>query len=192
VAYTDHEIGRVISNSRPGQARQYADHLHQRRQRHVRRGRADGTPNEVAFFNGLNELPVEVQMKFYDVWEPTGPTTTCRPAGRGRSTRRSPGSSRTRHSSAASIRTWWCPGGAHLGKGGLREQFVTSSTWCRPSSRPRASRHRRCGWHQAGADRGHQLPVQPRRGPTRRRRPRHKRQYFEMMGQWARYDEGCC
>jgi arylsulfatase len=27
-----------------------------------------GTPNEVAFFNGLNKLPVEVQMKFYDVW----------------------------------------------------------------------------------------------------------------------------
>jgi arylsulfatase A-like enzyme len=27
-----------------------------------------GTPNEVAFFNGLNEIPAEVQMKFYDVW----------------------------------------------------------------------------------------------------------------------------
>lgn len=27
-----------------------------------------GTPNEVAFFNGLNKLPAEVQMKFYDVW----------------------------------------------------------------------------------------------------------------------------
>jgi arylsulfatase A-like enzyme len=27
-----------------------------------------GTPNEVAFFNGLNELPIDVQMKFYDVW----------------------------------------------------------------------------------------------------------------------------
>jgi len=27
-----------------------------------------GTPNEVAFFNGLNMLPVDVQMKWYDVW----------------------------------------------------------------------------------------------------------------------------
>ncbi len=27
-----------------------------------------GTPNEVAFFNGLNEIPVDVQMKWYDVW----------------------------------------------------------------------------------------------------------------------------
>ena len=26
------------------------------------------TPNEVAWFNGLNDLPVDVQMKFYDVW----------------------------------------------------------------------------------------------------------------------------
>ncbi|WP_158967294.1 sulfatase-like hydrolase/transferase [Chachezhania sediminis] len=27
-----------------------------------------GTPNEVAFFNGLNRIPVETQMKWYDVW----------------------------------------------------------------------------------------------------------------------------
>ena len=27
-----------------------------------------GTPNEVAFFNGLNKLPVDVQLKWYDVW----------------------------------------------------------------------------------------------------------------------------
>ena len=26
------------------------------------------SPNEVAWFNGLNELPVNVQMTFYDVW----------------------------------------------------------------------------------------------------------------------------
>jgi len=68
-AYNDHEIGRVIQS--------FAD-----------LGRLDntliiyingdngtsaeggplGTPNEVAFFNGLNEIPVDVQMKFYDVW----------------------------------------------------------------------------------------------------------------------------
>ena len=27
-----------------------------------------GTPNEVAFFNGVNEMPADVQMKWYDVW----------------------------------------------------------------------------------------------------------------------------
>jgi arylsulfatase len=27
-----------------------------------------GTPNEVAFFNGVNMMPVDVQMKWYDVW----------------------------------------------------------------------------------------------------------------------------
>src|SRR5439155_746905 len=27
-----------------------------------------GTPNEVAWFNGVNEMPIDVQMKFYDVW----------------------------------------------------------------------------------------------------------------------------
>ncbi len=27
-----------------------------------------GTPNEVAFFNGVNKIPVEDQMKWYDVW----------------------------------------------------------------------------------------------------------------------------
>ena len=41
VAYTDHEIGRVDSSRRRhGQARQHADHLHQRRQRQQRRGHA--------------------------------------------------------------------------------------------------------------------------------------------------------
>jgi len=27
-----------------------------------------GTPNEVAFFNGVNQMPAELQMKWYDVW----------------------------------------------------------------------------------------------------------------------------
>ena len=27
-----------------------------------------GTPNEVAFFNGVNMMPVAEQMKCYDVW----------------------------------------------------------------------------------------------------------------------------
>ena len=36
-AYTDYEIGRVIDEvQKHGQARQYADYLHRRRQRHQR------------------------------------------------------------------------------------------------------------------------------------------------------------
>ncbi|MGI1661771.1 arylsulfatase [Palleronia sp. KMU-117] len=68
-AYSDHEIGRVIEaiddigeldntlifyiNGDNGTSAE---------------GGPLGTPNEVAFFNGLNEIPAETQMKWYDVW----------------------------------------------------------------------------------------------------------------------------
>jgi arylsulfatase len=68
-AYSDHEIGRVI------QAFQDLGRLDNTLVIYINgdngtsaEGGPMGTPNEVAFFNGLNELPVEVQMKFYDVW----------------------------------------------------------------------------------------------------------------------------
>jgi len=47
-----------------------------------------GTPNEVAFFQtGLNELPIDVQMKFLTTFWGTEQNlqTTCRPGGPGRS-----------------------------------------------------------------------------------------------------------
>src|SRR5215831_16876314 len=69
VAYNDYEIGRVI------QAFQDLGKLDNTLVIYINgdngtsaEGGPLGTPNEVAFFNGLNELPVEVQMKFYDVW----------------------------------------------------------------------------------------------------------------------------
>jgi arylsulfatase len=68
-AYSDHEIGRVIDaiddigelentlviyiNGDNGTSAE---------------GGPLGTPNEVAFFNGLNKIPAEVQLKWYDVW----------------------------------------------------------------------------------------------------------------------------
>ena len=68
-AYNDHEIGRVI------QAFQDIGKLDNTLVIYINgdngtsaEGGPMGTPNEVAFFNGLNELPVDVQMKFYDVW----------------------------------------------------------------------------------------------------------------------------
>ena len=68
-AYNDHEIGRVI------QAFEGLGKLDNTLIIYINgdngtsaEGGPMGTPNEVAFFNGLNELPVEVQMKFYDAW----------------------------------------------------------------------------------------------------------------------------
>lgn len=68
-AYTDHEIGRVI------QAVEDMGKLDNTLIIYINgdngtsaEGGPLGTPNEVAFFNGLNMLPVDAQMKFYDVW----------------------------------------------------------------------------------------------------------------------------
>jgi arylsulfatase A-like enzyme len=69
VAYTDHEIGRVI------QAVEDMGKLDNTLIIYINgdngtssEGTLEGTPNEVAMFNGVN-VPVEVQLKnFYDVW----------------------------------------------------------------------------------------------------------------------------
>ena len=69
VAYTDDSIGRVI------QAVEDMGKLDNTLIIYINgdngtsaEGGPLGTPNEVAFFNGLNMLPVDVQMRFYDVW----------------------------------------------------------------------------------------------------------------------------
>jgi arylsulfatase len=68
-AYDDHEIGRVI------QAFEDLGKLDNTLVIYINgdngtiaEGGPLGTPNEVAFFNGINMMPVEKQMKFYDVW----------------------------------------------------------------------------------------------------------------------------
>jgi arylsulfatase len=68
-AYNDHEIGRVV------QAFEDLGRLENTLIIYINgdngtsaEGGPLGTPNEVAFFNGLNKLPAEVQLKFYDVW----------------------------------------------------------------------------------------------------------------------------
>ena len=68
-AYSDHEIGRVI------QAVEDMGKLDNTLIIYINgdngtsaEGGPLGTPNEVAFFNGVNEMPVDVQMKWYDVW----------------------------------------------------------------------------------------------------------------------------
>ena len=126
LAYTDHEIGRVIqavedmgkldntliiyiSGDNGGSAE----------------GTLIGTPNEVAPFNGV-DVPVEDQLKdFYDVWgsDQTYNHMAVR-AGPGRSTRRSSGPSRSPRTSAARGRacaiSW---PGRIKDAGGIRNQF---------------------------------------------------------------------
>ena len=68
-AYSDYEIGRVV---------QAFDDLGKRDNTLIiyingdngtsAEGGPLGTPNEVAFFNGVNMMPAETQMKWYDVW----------------------------------------------------------------------------------------------------------------------------
>jgi arylsulfatase len=68
-AYSDHEIGRVI------QAIDDIGELDNTLVIYINgdngtsaEGGPLGTPNEVAFFNGLNKLPASEQLKWYDVW----------------------------------------------------------------------------------------------------------------------------
>ena len=68
-AYSDHEIGRVV------QAFDQLGKLENTLIVYINgdngtsaEGGPLGTPNEVAFFNGVNMMPAETQMKWYDVW----------------------------------------------------------------------------------------------------------------------------
>ncbi|MCF8033564.1 MAG: arylsulfatase [Desulfarculaceae bacterium] len=191
-AYSDHEIGRVIKafedlgrldntliiyiNGDNGTSAE---------------GGPLGTPNEVAFFNGVNEIPVDVQMKWYDVW----------------------GTEQTyNHMSAGwswafdTPFDWFKQNASRLGgvnqnmvvswparikdKGALREQFihvidvVPTILEATGISAPEV------------VDGIKQKPIEgtsflytfdPKNAKAA---SRHKTQYFEMMGQWALYDNG--
>ena len=111
LAYTDHEIGRVI------QAVEDMGKLDNTLIIYISgdngtsaEGTLVGTPNEVALFNGV-EVPVADQLKYSTTpGARTRPTTTWRCRGPGRSTRRSRGPSRSPRTSAACARAWRSPG----------------------------------------------------------------------------------
>ncbi|MCP5420713.1 MAG: arylsulfatase [Gammaproteobacteria bacterium] len=191
-AYNDHEIGRVI---------QHFEDL----------GRLDntliiyingdngtsaeggplGTPNEVAFFNGLNELPIEVQMKFYDVW---GTEETYNHMSAGWSW------------AFDTPFDWFKQNASRLGgtnqnmvvawparikdKGGLRNQFIhviDVVPTILEASGIRAPEYVD-GIKQApmeGTSFAYTFDAKNADIPSR-----HTTQYFEMMGQWALYHEG--
>ncbi|MGO4523636.1 arylsulfatase [Microvirga sp. 2MCAF35] len=191
-AYNDHEIGRVI---------QAFDDIGQHDNTLViyingdngtsAEGGPKGTPNEVAFFNGLNELPVDVQMKFYDVW----------------------GTEQTyNHMSAGwswafdTPFSWFKQNASQLGginqnmavswparikdKGALREQFVHVIDVVPTILEAAGIRAPDVvdGIKQApieGTSFAYTFDAANAKAPSR-----HTTQYFEMMGQWALYNDG--
>ena len=150
-----------------------------------------GTPNEVAFFNGLNKLPVEEQLKFYDVW----------------------GTDQTyNHMSAGwswafdTPFSWFKQNASRLGgvnqnmvvswparikdKGGLRQQFVHVIDVVPTILEAAGLRAPEVvdGIAQKpieGSSFLYTFDSKNAKAPSR-----HKTQYFEMFGQWALYNEG--
>ncbi len=191
-AYNDHEVGRVIKHF------QDLGRLDNTLVIYINgdngtsaEGGPLGTPNEVAWFNGVNMLPAEVQMKWYDVW----------------------GTEQTyNHMSAGwswafdTPFDWFKQNASRLGgtnqnmvvswptrikdKGGLRDQFmhvIDVVPTILEVAGIRAPEYVD-GIKQApieGTSFAYTFDAKNANAPTE-----HKRQYFEMMGQWALYDNG--
>ena len=192
VAYNDYEIGRVI------QAFEDLGRLDNTLVIYINgdngtsaEGGPMGTPNEVAFFNGVADLPAEVQLKWYDVW----------------------GTEQTyNHMSAGwswafdTPFDWFKQNASRLGginqnmvvswparikdKGGLREQFVHVIDVV-PTLLEAAGIKA-----PEVVDGIKQKPIEGTSfaytfdAKNAKVASRHKTQYFEMMGQWAIYDDG--
>ncbi len=191
-AYNDHEIGRVI------QAIEDMGKLENTLVIYINgdngtsaEGGPMGTPNEVAWFNGVNEMPVDVQMKWYDVW---GTELTYNHMSAGWSW------------AFDTPFTWFKQNASKLGgirqgmviswparikdKGGLREQFTHMidivPTILEVSGIPAPEYVD--GIKQKpieGTSFAYTFDAKNAKAPSR-----HKTQYFEMMGQWALYHEG--
>ena len=191
-AYSDYEIGRVI------QAFEDLGRLDNTLIIYINgdngtsaEGGPLGTPNEVAFFNGLNEIPVDVQMKWYDVW---GTEETYNHMSAGWSW------------AFDTPFDWFKQNASRLGginqnmvvmwpdrikdKGTLREQFIHVIDVV-PTILEAAGLK-----EPEMVDGIKQIPIEGTSflytfdAKNAREPSRHKVQYFEMMGQWALYDEG--
>jgi len=150
-----------------------------------------GTPNEVAFFNGINMMPVETQMKWYDVW---GTEETYNHMSAGWSW------------AFDTPFTWFKQNASKLGgirqsmavmwpngikeKGGLRDQFMhvidVVPTILEVTGIPAPEYVD--GIKQApieGTSFAYTFDEANAKEPSH-----HKTQYFEMFGQWALYHEG--
>jgi len=150
-----------------------------------------GTPNEVAFFNGVNMMPAEMQMKWYDVW---GTEATYNHMSAGWSW------------AFDTPFDWFKQNASRLGginqnmvvswparikdKGALRDQLVHVIDVV-PTILEAAGLHAPemvDGIKQApieGTSFVYTFDAANAKVPTR-----HNVQYFEMMGQWALYKDG--
>ncbi|MGH0033512.1 MAG: arylsulfatase [Myxococcota bacterium] len=192
VAYSDHEIGRVVDaiddmgklddtliiyiNGDNGTSAE---------------GGPLGTPNEVAFFNGVNMMPVKEQMKWYDAW---GTEETYNHMSAGWSW------------AFDTPFSWFKQNASKLGgirqnmavswparikdEGGLREQFMhvidVVPTILEVTGIPAPEEVD--GIEQApieGTSFAYTFDEKNAEAPSR-----HETQYFEMFGQWALYHEG--
>jgi len=191
-AYSDHEIGRVIKHFEDlGRLDNTLVIYINGDNGTSAEGGPLGTPNEVAFFNGINMMPAKEQMNWYDVW----------------------GTEQTyNHMSAGwswafdTPFDWFKQNASRLGginqnmvvswparikdKGGLRDQFIhvidVVPTILEASGIKAPEMVD--GIKQApieGTSFIYTFDKKNAKAPTR-----HKTQYFEMMGQWALYDDG--
>jgi len=193
-AYNDHEIGRVV------QAVEDMGKLDNTLVIYINgdngtsaEGGPLGTPNEVAFFNGVNMMPVADQMKWYDVW---GTEQTYNHMSAGWSwafdtpfTWFKQNASRLGGVRQCMVVSW--PG--HIkDQGGLREQFCHVNDIVPTILEA-------CGITAPETVDGiKQAPIEgtslvytfdpAAAGPNKP--SKHKTQYFEMFGQWALYHEG--
>jgi arylsulfatase len=190
-AYNDHEIGRVIKAVEDiGKLDNTLIFYINGDNGTSAEGGPLGTPNEVAFFNGVS-VPIDLQMKWYDVW----------------------GTEQTyNHMSAGwswafdTPFTWFKQNASRLG--GIRQGMVIS--WPNRIKEKGGHRDQFChiidivptilevsgipapeyvdGIKQApmeGTSLAYTFDASNAKVPSR-----HKTQYFEMMGQWALYHEG--
>jgi arylsulfatase A-like enzyme len=191
-AYNDHEIGRVV------QAVEDMGKLDDTIIIYINgdngtsaEGGPLGTPNEVAWFNGVSMMPVAEQMKWYDVW---GTDQTYNHMSAGWSwafdtpfTWYKQNASRLGGIRQSMAISW--PGGIK-DRGALREQFTHVNdvvpTLLEIAGIPAPESVD--GIKQApieGTSFAYTFDAKNAKEPSR-----HKTQYFEMMGQWALYHEG--
>jgi len=191
-AYTDYEIGRVIQTIEDmGKLDNTLIIYINGDNGTSAEGGPLGTPNEVAWFNGISMMPVAEQMKWYDVWG-TDKTYNHMSAGWAWAFDTPFPWFKQNASRLGGIRqcmaiSW--PNGIK-DRGGLREQFChvidfvpTLLEVCGISPPEYVD-----GIKQApieGTSFAYTFDARNAKEPSR-----HKTQYFEMFGQWALYDEG--
>ncbi len=191
-AYSDYEIGRVVQHFQDlGRLDNTLIIYINGDNGTSAEGGPLGTPNEVAFFNGLNEIPADVQLKWYDVW---GTEATYNHMSAGWSW------------AFDTPFDWFKQNASRLGgvnqnmvvswparikdKGGLREQFVHVIDVVPTILEAAGIKAPEMvdGIRQApieGTSFLYTFDAKNAKVPSR-----HRTQYFEMMGQYALYHDG--